>query len=91
MRILLFAGASMLALASPAVAQDDHLDLGNTPVAARAGTYASSVTAGLNWYFNPYAKLMLDWVRFRGNNTPLDPVGSKTKGDAIATRLHLDF
>jgi phosphate-selective porin OprO/OprP len=69
----------------------DHLDLGNTPVATRAGTDASSVTAGLNWYFNPYAKLMLNWVRFRGNNTPLDPVGSKTKGDAIASRLHLDF
>ena len=51
----------------------------------------SSVTLGLNWYFNPYAKLMFNWVRFSGDNTPLDPVGSKTKGDAFATRLHLDF
>ncbi|HEY6048359.1 MAG TPA: porin [Sphingomicrobium sp.] len=69
----------------------DHLDLGRTPVAARAGNEASSLTAGLNWYFNPYAKLMFNWVRFWGDNTPLDPVGSKTKGDAFATRLHLDF
>lgn len=69
----------------------DHLDLSDTPVAARAGNEASSLTAGLNWYFNPYAKLMLNWLRFRGDNTPLDPVGSKTKGDAFATRLHLDF
>jgi phosphate-selective porin OprO/OprP len=69
----------------------DHLNLANTPVLARAGNEASSVTAGLNWYFNPYAKIMFNWVRFWGDNTPLDPVGSKTKGDAFATRLHLDF
>ena len=69
----------------------DHLDLSNTPVLARAGNKASSLTLGLNWYFNPYAKLMFNWVRFDGNNTPLDPIGSKTEGDAFATRLHLDF
>ena len=69
----------------------DHLDLSNTPILARAGNEASSVTAGVNWYFNPYAKLMFNWVRFWGDNTPLDPVGDKTKGDALATRLHLDF
>jgi phosphate-selective porin OprO/OprP len=69
----------------------DHLDLSNTPVLARAGNKASSLTVGLNWYFNPFAKLMFNWVRFQGDNTPLDPVGSKTEGDAFATRLHLDF
>ena len=69
----------------------DHLDLSNTPILAGAGNEASSVTAGLNWYFNPYAKLMFNWVRFWGDKTPLDPVGSKTEGDAFATRLHLDF
>jgi len=69
----------------------DHIDLADTPVLTRAGNAASSVTAGVNWYFNPYAKLMVNWVRFWGDNTPLDPVGSKTKGDALATRLHLDF
>jgi phosphate-selective porin OprO/OprP len=69
----------------------DHIDLTDTPVPARAGNEASSVTAGVNWYFNPYAKLMVNWVRFWGDNTPLDPLGSKAKGDAVATRLHLDF
>ncbi|MFL6734053.1 MAG: porin [Sphingomicrobium sp.] len=69
----------------------DHLDLSNTPVLARAGNEAESFTLGLNWYFNPYAKLMFNWVRFEGNNTPLDPIGSKTKGDVLATRLHVDF
>jgi phosphate-selective porin OprO/OprP len=70
----------------------DNLDLSNTPIAARAGNKANSWTLGLNWYLNPYAKIMFNWVRFKGINTPLDPVaGEKTKGDALATRLHLDF
>lgn len=69
----------------------DYLDLSNTPVVARAGNKAHSWTLGLNWYLNPYAKIMFNWVRFNGDNTPLDPVGAETKGDALATRLHLDF
>ncbi len=69
----------------------DHLNLADTPVLARAGNEASSVTAGAELDLNPYAKVMFNWVRFWGDNTPLDPIGSKTKGDAFATRLHLDF
>ena len=69
----------------------DQLDLGSTPILARAGNAAKSVTLGLNWYFNPYAKLMVNLIHFSGDNTPLDPVGAKTKDDALATRLHFDF
>lgn len=69
----------------------DRLDLANTPVLGREGNKSQSLTLGLNWYFNPYAKLMINWIRFDGDNTPLDPVGDKTKGDAVASRLHLDF
>ena len=69
----------------------DRLDLSNTPVLARAGNEARSLTLGLNWYFNPFAKLMFTWVRFRGDNTPLDPISDETAGDVLATRLHLDF
>ena len=69
----------------------DRLDLSNTPVILRAGNEASSVTLGLNWYLNPFAKLMFNYVRFRGDNTPLDPIGNDTGGDVLATRLHLDF
>lgn len=69
----------------------DHLSLADTPVIARAGNKAQSWTLGLNWYLTANAKLLFNWVRFSGDNTPLDPVGSKTKGDALATRLHLDF
>ena len=69
----------------------DQLDLSDTPVLARADNKAQSITLGLNWYFNPYAKLMFNWIRFSGDSTPLDPIGDETKGDALATRLHLDF
>jgi phosphate-selective porin OprO/OprP len=69
----------------------DRLDLSDTPVLARADNKAQSITLGLNWYFNPYAKLMFNWIRFSGDSTPLDPIGDETKGDALATRLHLDF
>ena len=72
-------------------ARYDHIDLSDTPVLKNAGNKASSVTAALNWYFNPYAKLMFNWVHFWGDNTPLDPAGHKVKGDALAARLHLDF
>lgn len=67
----------------------DKIDLSESPI--RPGNEAHSFTAGLNWYFNPYAKVMFNWISFSGDNTPLDPIGTETKGDAFATRLHLDF
>lgn len=79
------AGAFELAL------RYDRLDLSDTPVLARAGNRAESLTLGLNWYLNPNAKLLFNWVRFSGVNTPLDPNGARTAGDALATRLHVDF
>jgi phosphate-selective porin OprO/OprP len=69
----------------------DKINLGDTPVEARIGNRAESLTVGLNWYFNPYAKMLFNWVRFDGVNTPLDPDGDRTEGDVFATRLHLDF
>lgn len=79
------AGAFELAL------RYDRLDLSDTPVLARAGNRSESLTFGLNWYLNPYAKLLFNWVRFNGTNTPLDPIGTRTQGDALGTRLHVDF
>ncbi len=79
------AGAFELAL------RYDRLDLSDTPILARAGNRAESLTLGLNWYLNPYAKLLFNWVRFNGTNSPLDPAGTRTAGDALGTRLHVDF
>lgn len=69
----------------------DRLDASDTPLVARAGNKAETLTAGLNWYLNPNFKLQLNWVRFNGDNTPLDPIGASSKGDAIAGRVHLDW
>lgn len=65
----------------------DHLDLSD----AKAGHEATSYTTALNWYFTPNMKLMFNWMRFDGVNTPLDPIGNKTKGDLFSTRVHVDF
>ncbi len=74
----------------------DRIDLSKTieltPLTVREGNDAKTLTLGLNWYLNPFARLAFNWVRFSGDNTPLDPVpGEDTKGDAVATRLHVDF
>ncbi len=69
----------------------DRADFSDTPVSANAGNKANTWTAGLNWYWNPNIKLQFNYIRFAGDNTPLDPVGAKTKGDALATRLHIDW
>ena len=55
-----------------------------------------SWTGAVNWYLNGNMKLMFDYIRFTGENSPLVAVpvsinGTTAKGDAFATRLHLDF
>jgi phosphate-selective porin OprO/OprP len=69
----------------------DRIDLSETPVAARTGNDAETFTAGVNWHLNPNFKLQLNWIRFEGDNAPLDPVGARTEGDAVAARLHMDW
>lgn len=69
----------------------DDADLSETPVTSSAGNEAHSWTAGLNWYLNPNIKLQFNYIRFEGDNTPLDPVGTRTKGEAFAARAHIDW
>lgn len=69
----------------------DRFGTVETPVVARQGNDAQSTTLALNWYFNPNMKLQFNWIRFWGNNTPLDPLGSRTAGDSYVTRVHLDW
>lgn len=73
----------------------DQLDLTDhhlSPLTKRA----TSWTTALNWYLNGNLKLMVNWVRFKGLNSPLvvAPValnGTTAKGDVFGSRLHLDF
>jgi len=57
---------------------------------------AHSWTAALNWYLTGNIKLLFNYIRFTGENSPLVATpaavyGTTAKGDAFATRLHLDF
>ena len=83
----------------------DSADVSDTPVIARRiketlpdksvvyhkATKAHALTAAVNWYWNPFIKLQLNYIRFAGMHTPLDPIGNKTAGDAFAARLHFDW
>ena len=52
------------------------------------GNRDRATTLGVNWYLNPFAKLMFNWVRFSGDNTPLDPVGlGQDDGELLAHGL----
>jgi phosphate-selective porin OprO and OprP len=70
----------------------DLTDLGLSPLKRRA----RSVTAAANWYLNPNTKLVFNYIRFAGTNSPLValPVqvnGTKAEGDAFGARLQFDF
>lgn len=69
----------------------DRFDFSDTPVLAQRGNEGDTVTAALNWYLNPNLKFMFNYIHFQGTNTPLDPIGRDTRGDALAARLHLDW
>ena len=70
----------------------DLTDLGLSPLKRKARNW----TAAANWYLNPNTKLIFNYIRFQGTNSPLvvAPVsvnGTTAKGDAIAARVHFDF
>ena len=76
----------------------DQLDLTDKKLSPLARK-AKSWTGGVNWYLNPNTRLIFNYIRFSGENSPLyvlpTPVagtGSRTaKGDAYQTRLQFDF
>lgn len=76
-------------------ARYDQLDLTDTTLSP-LNRKATSLTAALNWYLNPNTKILFNYIRFKGQNSPLvvAPVllnGTTAKGDAVATRLQFDF
>ena len=70
----------------------DLTDVGLSPLKRKARNW----TAAANWYLNPNTKLIFNYIRFQGSNSPLvvAPVarnGTTAKADAIAARVQFDF
>jgi phosphate-selective porin OprO/OprP len=61
-----------------------HVDLNDLTV--RGGSIVD-LTAGLNWYLNPYAKVQTNYIH---SFLDRDPVG-KSHADIIGTRFQVDF
>lgn len=59
--------------------------LGLDDEAVRGGR-SKNVTLGLNWYANPYVRVLFNWVRF-----DTERQGVETDGDAFATRLAVNW
>lgn len=73
----------------------DQLDLTDTDLSP-LDKKATSWTGAINWYLNGNLKLLFNYIRFKGENSPLvltpaSTFGATAKGDAFATRLHVDF
>jgi len=76
--------------------QLDLTDTGLSPLARKGTTW----TGGVNWYLNPNTRIIFNYIRFKGQNSPLYinnlPVASATanrtaKGDVYQSRLQFDF
>jgi len=77
------------------LARYDQLDLTDHDLSSLKKK-ATSWTGGASWYLNPNTKLLLNYIRFKGTNSPLVVAppslnGTTAKGEALQTRLQFDF
>jgi len=76
----------------------DQLDLTDRDLSPLARK-ATSWTGGINWYLNPNTKFIVNYIRFKGQNSPLyvrttPAVGTGPRtaaGDVFQSRLQFDF
>jgi phosphate-selective porin OprO/OprP len=61
-----------------------HVDLTNQNI---VGGRLTDVTLGINWYLNPYAKLMFNWIHASLHRPPFGP----SNADVYAIRAQVDF
>jgi phosphate-selective porin OprO/OprP len=54
------------------------------------GQQLQDVTTGLNWYWNPNARMMFNWIHTFAHHSPVDP-GGDAQGDVFCTRMQVDF
>lgn len=73
----------------------DQLDLTDEDISplARKGT---TWTAGVNWYLNPNTRVVFNYIRYKGQNSPMalapaEVNGTTARGDIFGSRLQFDF
>ncbi len=83
-------------------ARYDQINLTERDIYANRRRKGYAITGAVNWYLTGNVKVLLNYIRFTGTNSPLVatsvvgttttfPDGRKAAGDAFAARLHLDF
>jgi phosphate-selective porin OprO/OprP len=55
------------------------------------GQRQSDITTGLNWYWNPHTRLMVNWVHAFAHDSPINGAQLDANGDVLAMRLQVDF
>jgi phosphate-selective porin OprO and OprP len=48
------------------------------------------ITLGVNWYLNPNARVMFNWIHPMAHNSPVG-TAENSEGDILALRMQLDF
>lgn len=48
------------------------------------------LTMGVNWYWNPNARVMFNWIHPMAHNSPVG-IDENAEGDVLALRMQLDF
>ncbi|HEY4759927.1 MAG TPA: porin [Thermoguttaceae bacterium] len=54
------------------------------------GQQLQDLTVGLNWYWNPNTRMMINWIHPFAHQGPINPLGD-AEGDVLAMRLQVDF
>jgi len=68
-----------------------YLDLDDAGLTGADRGQLNDVTVGVNWYWNPYTRLMFNWVHPIGDYVVPNGGFNDATGDIIAMRLQLDF
>ena len=55
------------------------------------GQQLNDLTVGVNWYWNPYTRMMFNWIHPVAKNSLVTGLASDGEGDILAMRLQFDF